>query len=243
MNKLAIRTVRTLWKNVLRRRVVLGFIESIDETKIHGWVIHRWKRPLQLHLLADGRTFSLEAQWVERRDVAEKHGPQFIHAGFQCPVTGAAADALRRGLEHSQPVGVLANDVVLTNVGEQRKSRFVLRPTRLAIRTQSSVLDAQIESWGHFTIRGWATASGNVVRSFQLLCNGAPIECAIVCQERSDVAEALGIEALATDFEIDPILKTVYFVTRRSDATSAYPYPATHAVFPSTISATAQKTM
>ena len=192
-----------VWRNVLGQASILGYVERIEHSEIHGWAIHRKGKPLQLSLRVDGSLYPLAATWVERADVAGQHGEQFMHCGFQCGISGGARDALVRTLHPSQPIEVLANNVVLRNLANRPKPAVPLHWEPLGIKAKSPGLKAEIESWGYFTIRGWAAASGGMITSYKLLSNGTPIECAIFHQERRDVADALAIEALNTGFEIE----------------------------------------
>jgi len=182
---------------------VIGFVEHFEPVAIHGWAISRDRRAIQLALRIEGRDLPLEAAWVERSDVAEHHGGQFLVSGFRCALDRDAASAVRSALLTGRSVEVCASSVVLPNLGTVPGASELLEAEPLMISRRSPDARAVIESWGHFTVSGWALVGGAAPNAYALVCNGQALDCAALAGKRLDVAQALAITALDTGFEIE----------------------------------------
>jgi glycosyltransferase involved in cell wall biosynthesis len=209
---------------------VMGYVEHIDAQYITGWAIHRGGKPLQLTLRANGQHFTLTVNWVERSDVAEKHGSQFMYSGYCCTLGIEEKEAIREAVQNNQSFEVLAEDFVLTVANRFKPSALsevffsnqVVPPelvpqvvdtpkTRtpsmhwslLEIEVDSSGVKARIECWGLFKIRGWALVNDRVPSSYRLCCNGVALDCSVFPNKRPDIAHELGVENEELGFEIE----------------------------------------
>ncbi|PKM43080.1 MAG: hypothetical protein CVV05_16170 [Gammaproteobacteria bacterium HGW-Gammaproteobacteria-1] len=182
---------------------IVGYIEQVTLREIRGWAINPALAPMQMAVRVNGTTHPITPRWVERADIAEKYGTQFLASGFRYDTTDAVRDELVRAMQHGSPVEVLANHVVLRNVGVTDSAPDMPRREALQIRTCVDGFEAELESWGRFSITGWAVSGERPVQSFEVLCNGHTIECTVLRRERRDVAGALQLAVPNAGFEIE----------------------------------------
>ena len=192
-----------LFPRLFGKKNILGYVEHIDPALIQGWAINFKGDPLRLTLGIEGKAFPLEPAWIGRSDVAEQHGKRFDKAGFRCSVPKEAAASLKKALREGRPVKVLAGDSALTIATRQAAPVFKLHQEPLDIGTSTADLHAELETWGHFTLRGWAEHAGHGVGVCSLECNGVPLECSLVRIERDEIARARHAEKTDLGFEIE----------------------------------------
>jgi len=182
---------------------IIGFVEHFEPTAIQGWALRHDGKPIHLGLHIDGSRYPLDAAWSERSDVAQQHGAQFMISGFRCTLPREVTMAVKDALRNSKPLEVHADGVVLQNVAKMPIAASLLQAEPLLASVRSDELNCVIESWGHFTIDGWAVVSGHAPANYSLVGNGVALDCTVMTCKRPDVAQALGIATLDAGFEIE----------------------------------------
>jgi hypothetical protein len=182
---------------------ISGNVEKVALHEVVGWAVNPKQVPLQLTLRINGRVFPMAVHWSERADIAEKFGAPFLTSGFRYETTEFVREDMVRALQHGSPIEVLANNVVLRNIGVTAEVPEPPRKEHLHNHVRTMGFDAELEAWGRFRITGWAVSGERAVRSFEVLCNGERIDCPILRKERRDVAATLQIAVPDTGFEIE----------------------------------------
>ena len=174
---------------------VIGYVEHLEPTSIHGWAINRKGKPIQFVLSVDGQHFPLAATWNDRTDVAGQHGPQYIQSGFRSTPSADASAALKKALRQGLPIKVLAGRVALGMVAKLPALAVQLSTEKLGVKTDKPGLKGEIENWGNFTLRGWAAVNECASKSITLIRNGEALDCVVIPGNRQDIARQLGIPA------------------------------------------------
>jgi hypothetical protein len=182
---------------------VVGFVEQMEPSAIRGWALSQDGARVALALRIDGRDHPLEPVWVERGDVAGHHGAEFLISGYRCALDRHVAGMIREALLAGRVVEVCGNGVVLPCIGQVPAAETLLEAEPLLINLHSPERRAVLESWGHFSVSGWALVGNAAPAGYKLVCNGAELDCTALVSERLDVAQALGVLALDTGFEIE----------------------------------------
>jgi glycosyltransferase involved in cell wall biosynthesis len=182
---------------------ITGNVERVALHEIAGWAVNPDQTPLQLTLRVNGRVFPMAVHWSERADIAEKYGAPFLTSGFRYETAEIVRDDMVRALQHGNSIEVLANNVVLRNIGVTDEVPAPPRKEELHSHIRTTGFEAELEAWGRFRITGWAVSSERAAGSFDVLCNGERIECVVLRKERRDVATTLQIAVPDTGFEIE----------------------------------------
>lgn len=182
---------------------IAGNLEKVALHEITGWVVNHDQEPLQLTVRINGRIFPMAVHWSERADIAEKYGASFLTSGFRYKTTEVVREDMVSALQHGNPIEVLANNVVLRNIGVTNAVPEPARKEGLNNHIHAAGFEAELEAWGRFRISGWAVSGERAVRSFDVLCNGERVDCAVLRKERRDVAATLQLAVLDTGFEIE----------------------------------------
>lgn len=170
---------------------IVGFIERITSEEIVGWAASRTGSLLNLSLLVNGQDLNADVVWIERQDVFESLGIDKKDVGFAIRLTSGTRNQIEKSWGHKKSLKVLANGVPLPWA------------KNLSLELETEKHQAPIEGMSLFMISGWAATNGAPVKSLELLCNGVPVNCAVIRKERRDVAEVLKSQHLETGFEIE----------------------------------------
>ncbi|MDD5273385.1 MAG: hypothetical protein PHU14_11770, partial [Methylovulum sp.] len=94
---------------------IVGYIEHIARLQIHGWVIDYEKSPLKLSLSIAGQPYQISYVWLERTDIAQQYGEEFLHSGFRIDVPQGLIDVFELAIQNGQSIDVTANRITLHN--------------------------------------------------------------------------------------------------------------------------------
>lgn len=176
-----------LWKAcrwLVKRPLVFGYVERIEQDGIYGWSIHRKGAPLQLECRIDGTVCAGQTTWLERDDVARQHRSRTLLCGFQFVPAAAAKPILREALANGRSIELSANDTLLKDIAERPAAAVPLQREALGIGCDGGSWRVEIENWGHFTLQGWITYDAAAEPPLEIYCNGNPVPCAITWQTR-----------------------------------------------------------
>ena len=210
-------TVSNYFAKLFSSQNLIGFVEFIEWTSIRGWVLRNDRRLISLVLRIDGENYPLTPNWLERLDVAQKHGLEFKHSGYNCILSAELEVVLKDAVKYGQKIEVLADGTALKNIAKLPKLEVQLQPEPLGIAIDSVEeqpkllgmeideleLKGEIEEWGHFTISGWIMLNERPFNSICLLCNGKAIDCTVLRVKRPDISQNLGVLALESGFKIE----------------------------------------
>jgi len=197
---------------------VTGYVEWFETVSVRGWAVRPDGSRIRLGLRINGQTHPLDVVWVERADVAQQHGAQHRISGYQCIFSWELTNSVKTALRNGDSIEVIADDVALPILATMPTPATLLLPETLAMNLRTPEVSTSIDSWGHFTLQGWAVVGGREPHTYSLLCNGKPIECTVLTNRRRDVAHALGIQSLDTGFEIELPGYLWEFVPENEDA-------------------------
>ena len=168
---------------------VSGFVERIDPYLISGWAYSRSGKPLELSVRVNGQVYAQQPAWNERVDVAAGAGAAGLKSGFRIAPSDTLRSALsREGLE-DRDIDVLAGGRLLPKVQLAFRPQHVPAEA-IAIRTEAGPVQAAVESWQPFVIRGWAMARDVERTEIDVLAEGRRVECSIVRSRREDIGAA-----------------------------------------------------
>jgi hypothetical protein len=170
---------------------ILGFIEHLDTTQLRGWVISQTLGPRPpLSISIDGVDYPLDdVVSVERQDVAENHGAEYLHAGFRCEPGANLAPILREALLVGLRIQVRCGATPLPILPVLRAPEQPLRPVPLAASAAALAHGAVLESWGHFSIRGRFRTGTPLIG-----CNGGVLDCRIIWRARTEDGGSFDVE-------------------------------------------------
>ncbi|MDD5124255.1 glycosyltransferase [Methylovulum sp.] len=107
---------KALQKKASKKTIsIKGYVESIDNLKIHGWVFNQEQTPLKLFLRIGDVSYSVVPEWYDRFDIAGQFGEKFLQSGFRILVPKELIDKYLQVCEHAGSIDVVANDVILVN--------------------------------------------------------------------------------------------------------------------------------
>lgn len=124
-NKLS--AIGNLSKNKLlgkNKSNIEGYVESIDNLEVRGWVIQRDQQPVELTVSIAGISSSVTPVWHDRQDVAASFGDDFIHCGFAFVIPEERVNAYLSG----SAIAVTANGVSLPNRSQRTEQALALLP-------------------------------------------------------------------------------------------------------------------
>ena len=199
------------------RQNIFGYVDLIEWGTIQGWVLRNERRSISLVLRVDGQNYPLTPSWLERSDVAQKHGIKFKFSGYHCTLSAELEEVLKNAIQWGQKIEVLADGVALENIAKLPKLVVQLQPEQLGIAIESVEpkpeplgleIDAvemkgEIEQWGHFILSGWVMLNKQPATLFGLLCNGKELDCTALRINRPDISQIQGVDALDIGFKIE----------------------------------------
>ncbi len=91
---------------------IKGFIESIEQIKITGWVRTDFK-PINMELAVGEAAYPVDPVWIVRNDVAAQFGDEFLQSGFEFIVPNEVIDDFIDAQAKGEAVEVLVEGIKL----------------------------------------------------------------------------------------------------------------------------------
>jgi len=92
---------------------ILGYVEFVENLQIHGWAIDFDNRPLQLSLRINNEAFQITYDWLERSDIAQHYGEEFLRSGFRIYIPQGLADDFEKAYQNEGLIEVSATGIIL----------------------------------------------------------------------------------------------------------------------------------
>jgi hypothetical protein len=122
-----------------RQPAVIGYVETLEPTKIAGWVVRRDGKPVsRIVLEVDGKSYPMLPTWTERSDVAQQHGQFHLFSGFSCKVPHEAEGPLLRALRGNEKITVNADAWALKIVSGAQHRPSQAEPVADAVSRRGS---------------------------------------------------------------------------------------------------------
>lgn len=103
-------------KNTLadkKKTGITGYVERIENLRIHGWAIDSEKSALKFSLDIDGDSHPVVPAWSERSDIAAQFGESFLRSGFTIEVPEALIDEFLLARQGNQRIEIVVNGITL----------------------------------------------------------------------------------------------------------------------------------
>lgn len=175
-------------RRLFSRSKTPGLIEVLNPHKIRGWLLDEGRAD-SLDIVVDGRSVRVPILRTERQDVAQAHGRQHLHAGFDGAIPEKVGDRLR-----------VLDDAAL------RVVRVLHRGVALPLAQnawQTTASAGHIDRCEAFQLEGWAVVDGRQPKTLCLSCHGKVYPLKPIWLKREDVVQTLGIESIALGFQAE----------------------------------------